>query len=159
MKSGINHVVPSWGGALTLLREQHAVPRGTGDFVFPAKEGRPLSNMSTEMVLRRMKRQSVTVHGFGSSFRDWAGEITDHARETAEAALAHAVGNEVAVTHAIFSRTTPHLIYATKPYSITSPSNFPAARQSAHMSKKCVEGRYQPDPIALRRSSTLPSAL
>ena len=100
MKSGINHVVPLSGAALVVLRAQHVLPRGTGDFVFPgAKEGRPLSNMSMEMVLRRMKKQSVTVHGFRSSFRDWAGELTDHARETAEAALAHAVGNEVEVAY------------------------------------------------------------
>ena len=96
MKSGINHIVPLSGAALVVLHAQHVLPRGTGDFVFPgAKEGRPLSNMSMEMVLRRMNERSVTVHGFRSSFRDWAGELTDHARETAEAALAHAVGNEV----------------------------------------------------------------
>ena len=85
---------------LTVLYAQNALPRGTGDFVFPgAKEGRPLSNMSMQMVLRRMNERSVTVHGFRSSFRDWAGELTDHARETAEAALAHAVGNEVEVAY------------------------------------------------------------
>jgi hypothetical protein len=54
---------------------------------------KPLSNMSLEMVLRRMKAQGVTVHGFRSSFRDWAGEETHFPRELCEAALAHAVGN------------------------------------------------------------------
>lgn len=48
--------------------------------------------MAMEMVLRRMETP-VTVHGFRSSFRDWAGEETDFAREIAEAALAHVVGD------------------------------------------------------------------
>jgi integrase len=50
--------------------------------------------MEMEMVLRRMKTD-VTAHGFRSSFRDWCGEETHFPREIAEAALAHAVGNEV----------------------------------------------------------------
>ena len=51
--------------------------------------------MALEMVLRRMKVEDVTVHGFRSSFRDWAGECTSFPREIAEAALAHVVGDEV----------------------------------------------------------------
>src|SRR6476619_6654221 len=65
-----------------------------GDYVFPGqKPDRPLSNMAMEMMLRRMK-VDVTVHGFRSSFRDWAGECTSFPREVAEAALAHVVGDE-----------------------------------------------------------------
>ncbi len=48
-----------------------------------------------EMLLRRMKADAITVHGFRSSFRDWCGEETDHPRELAEAALAHSVGDTV----------------------------------------------------------------
>jgi integrase len=51
--------------------------------------------MAMEMVLRRMKVENVTVHGFRSSFRDWAGECTSFPREIAEAALAHVVGDAV----------------------------------------------------------------
>jgi integrase len=50
--------------------------------------------MALEMVLRRMKAD-VTVHGFRSAFRDWAGERTHFPREVAEAALAHLVGDAV----------------------------------------------------------------
>ena len=46
------------------------------------------------MVLRRMDRADVTVHGFRSSFRDWCAEATDYPREIAEAALAHTVGDK-----------------------------------------------------------------
>jgi hypothetical protein len=47
-----------------------------------------------EMVLRRMNRNGVTIHGFRSAFRDWAGEETNFPREVAEAALAHLVGDK-----------------------------------------------------------------
>jgi integrase len=66
-----------------------------GEYVFPGmRSGRPLSVMALEMVLRRMK-VAVTVHGFRSAFRDWAGERTNFSREVAEAALAHLVGDAV----------------------------------------------------------------
>lgn len=63
------------------------------DPVFPGRGGRPLSNTAIEMLLRRMGL-NVTVHGFRSSFRDWAGSETDFSREVAEAALAHIVGDK-----------------------------------------------------------------
>lgn len=65
------------------------------ELVFPGtKPGRPLSVMALEMVLRRMK-VDVTVHGFRSAFRYWAGERTHFPTEVAEAALAHLVGDAV----------------------------------------------------------------
>jgi integrase len=50
--------------------------------------------MSLEMVLRRMKVEGATVHGFRSSFRDWAAECTNFPNEVCEAALAHVIGNK-----------------------------------------------------------------
>ena len=50
--------------------------------------------MSMAMLMRRMKFTAFTVHGFRSAFRDWAGDRTTFAREVAEAALAHVVGDE-----------------------------------------------------------------
>ena len=50
--------------------------------------------MALDMLLRRMD-VDVTVHGFRSSFRDWAREETSFPREVAEAALAHTVGNAI----------------------------------------------------------------
>ena len=46
------------------------------------------------MLLRRMNLASVTVHGFRSAFRDWAGNETHFPREIAEAALAHVIGDK-----------------------------------------------------------------
>ena len=53
-----------------------------------------MSNMAMEMLLRRMGR-AITVHGFRSTFRDWAAERTNFPSEVAEAALAHVVGDKV----------------------------------------------------------------
>lgn len=58
-----------------------------------ASTDRPLSTMALEMLLRRMKIENATVHGFRSSFRDWAGDATHFPRELAEAALAHVAGD------------------------------------------------------------------
>ena len=58
------------------------------------RPGKPLSNMSMTMLLRRMGRDNITVHGFRSTFRDWAGDETHFPREVAEAALAHVIGDE-----------------------------------------------------------------
>ena len=64
--------------------------------VFPGgKARRPLSNMALEMVLRRMARDDVTVHGFRSTFRDWASERTGFPPEVVEKALAHTVSDKV----------------------------------------------------------------
>jgi len=72
MKAGREHRVPLSGRAVSILK-QLAQPK-TGDFVFPGQaRGEPLSNMAMEMMLRRMKIEDATVHGFRSSFRDWAG--------------------------------------------------------------------------------------
>ena len=54
-----------------------------------------MSNMSMLMLLRRMQVEGVTVHGFRSTFRDWASEIASAPREVAEMSLAHTVGSNV----------------------------------------------------------------
>jgi integrase len=47
------------------------------------------------MLLRRMNVEGVTVHGFRSTFRDWASEVANAPREVAEMSLAHQVGSDV----------------------------------------------------------------
>lgn len=93
MTAGKEHRVPLTTHALTIL--QALSDTRINDYVFPGqKKDRPLSNMSMEMLLRRLKID-VTVHGFRSSFRDWAGDRTTFPRELAEAALAHKIGDAV----------------------------------------------------------------
>ncbi|HEX9167746.1 MAG TPA: hypothetical protein VF886_02295 [Roseiarcus sp.] len=53
-----------------------------------------MSVMALTMAMRRLGAGSFTVHGFRSALRDWAGDETQFSREVAEAALAHAVGDE-----------------------------------------------------------------
>jgi integrase len=60
---------------------------------------RSLSNMSMAMLLRRLGAGDVTVHGFRSSFRDWATEVDKTEYATAERCLAHVVGNSAAVAY------------------------------------------------------------
>ncbi|MEP3277057.1 MAG: integrase arm-type DNA-binding domain-containing protein [Stappiaceae bacterium] len=94
MKARSEHRVPLTSRAVEILTALHDTHRS--DFLFAGnKADRPLSNMAMEMLLRRMKIQNATVHGFRSSFRDWCGDETSFPREIAEAALAHAVGSEV----------------------------------------------------------------
>lgn len=107
MKAGREHRVPLVPRAITILelaRKAHE-----GDIVFPAyitgsglgrpkrdavakPDGRPLSTNAMRALLIRME-MDVTVHGFRSAFRDWAGEATEFPREVVEAALAHTVGD------------------------------------------------------------------
>jgi integrase len=94
MKAGREHRVPLSPDAVALLR---ALPRVAGnEHVFPgARRSQGLGHVSLFDVLRTMGRGDVTVHGFRSSFRDWAAEQTGYPREICEAALAHVVGNQV----------------------------------------------------------------
>jgi integrase len=93
MKAGREHRVPLSRRAVKIVKVLHEA--SAGDFVFPGqKPGKPLSVMALEMVLRRMKVDDVTVHGFRSAFRDWAAECTNFTNEVCEAALAHVIENK-----------------------------------------------------------------
>jgi integrase len=98
MKGKREHRVPLPDRALAILRAVatlRADDAADAAPVFPGmRPGAGLSVMALDMVLRRMKVADATVHGFRSSFRDWAGESTSFPREVAEAALAHQVGDE-----------------------------------------------------------------
>lgn len=96
MKASREHRVPLSGSAIAVLERAAALRSELSPFVFPGqKAGRPLSVMAMEMLLRRMKRDDVTVHGFRSTFRDWASERTSFSHEVCEMALAHAVLNRI----------------------------------------------------------------
>ena len=93
MKAAREHRIPLSDRAMAIL--ERLFEARTGDLVFPGQRaGKPLSGMAMQMVLRRMKIEDATVHGFRSAFRDWAGNETHFAREVAEAALAHVVGDK-----------------------------------------------------------------
>ena len=97
MKAGKDHRVPLSGAALAILGTMAPLrDDASGGWVFPGgRAGRPLSNMGMMMLLRRMGRGDLTVHGFRSTFRDWCAEMTNYPREVAEQALAHALPDRV----------------------------------------------------------------
>jgi len=84
------HRIPLSDPAIAILREMEAIRQN--DFVFPGRRG-PLSAVALQSALKRMG-YDVTVHGFRSSFRDWAGNETNFPRELAEHALAHVIGDK-----------------------------------------------------------------
>jgi integrase len=94
MKGGEDHRVPLSDRAMAILEEMGGA--GREGFIFPGEcRDQPLSEMALEALMRRMGVKPCTVHGFRSTFRDWAGECTHFPREIAEAALAHKIGNKV----------------------------------------------------------------
>ena len=93
MKGGVMHRVPLTNEMLAIIEPLRAMQ---SDYVFEGqKRHSPLSNMAMLMLLRRMQVEGVTVHGFRSTFRDWASEVANAPREVAEMSLAHKVGSDV----------------------------------------------------------------
>lgn len=92
MKSGKEHRVPLSSAAMAVIERMAAIR--SSDFIFPGLRG-PLSNMALLTLLGRMGYDDLTAHGFRSSFRDWAAELTSYPSEVVEMALAHVVGNKV----------------------------------------------------------------
>lgn len=94
MKAAVEHRVPLAAAADAVLKKMYKDGVQLTDSVFVGDKGAPLSNMAMSMLLRRMGYTSITVHGFRSTFRDWAGECADFAREDVEMALAHTVASK-----------------------------------------------------------------
>jgi integrase len=94
MKAGREHRVPlSEAAKATLPKRSESAD---ADLVFPSPGSAvPLSINSMSAVLKRMRRDDITVHGFRSTFRDWAAEETNWSSEVVEAALAHTIGSKV----------------------------------------------------------------
>lgn len=90
MKARKEHRVPLAAPLVELLEN---LPRIEGNpYLFPGmNRGRPLSNMAMLNTLKRMGRGDLTMHGFRSTFRDWAADCTHYPREVCEMALAHTV--------------------------------------------------------------------
>lgn len=91
MKGFREHRVPLSPQALAVL-QRVKWDNNPSEFVFPsAKPDKAISNMTCLAVLKRMGRGDLTVHGFRSTFRDWAAESTAYPRDVCEMALAHAI--------------------------------------------------------------------
>jgi integrase len=104
MKARREHRVPLSDAAMAVLA---AVPRVDGNpHVFPGRRDKPLSSMAMLQCLRGLghgvggDKSDATVHGFRSSFRDWAGEVATFPSNVAEAALAHVIGDKTEAAYA-----------------------------------------------------------
>jgi integrase len=96
MKGGKEHEVPLSDRAIEILKlqQQHS----PGEYVFTGYNRTRLAERTMRSVLHFMD-VDCTVHGFRSTFRDWAGDVTQFQREHVEACLAHRVGNDVELAY------------------------------------------------------------
>jgi integrase len=96
------HVVPLTAAALKVLdaaRERY----GSKGLIFPGmRRGRPISDVTLAKAIARHTDVEATTHGFRSTFRDWAGDMTNFPRELCEQALAHVIADE---TEAAYRRS------------------------------------------------------
>jgi integrase len=91
MKAKKEHRVPLTDQSIEILNRLRPLAVACTDFIFPGSgKGMHLSEMAMLECLREL-RPGLTVHGFRSTFRDWAGDTTHHPREVIEAALAHRI--------------------------------------------------------------------
>ena len=96
MKADKEHTAPLSNAALALLL---SLPRDRGEYIFAGANGARLQADSMRQTLRQLGRRDVTVHGFRSSFRDWASEKTMHENIVCELALAHAIDSKVEASY------------------------------------------------------------
>lgn len=96
MKAKREHVVPLSAAALDVLDRvrTYGQPAQAMALVFPGAKGALMSDMTMGKA-QRLAAPGSTVHGWRSTFRDWAGETTAFPADVLEACLAHAVGNRV----------------------------------------------------------------
>lgn len=94
MKGGREHKIPLTDSMVALLEDVKRISHG--DYIFAIGHSAPLSNMAMAELLKGMREPGVaTVHGFRSSFRDWAGdEEADIDPSIAEFCLAHVIGDK-----------------------------------------------------------------
>lgn len=91
MKADKDHVVPLSPRALKILAGQ---PRGKCIFPAPPTDG-PMERHALADLMKKVMGRSETVHGFRSTFSDWAADNTAYPQEVREQALAHAIPNRV----------------------------------------------------------------
>jgi integrase len=94
MKAGIEHKIPLCKRAIEILHHIKAFSGVKYVFITRVRD-KPMSNMAMAMLCRRMKYTEITVHGFRSTFRNWAGLETEYPFEVCEQALSHGLKSGV----------------------------------------------------------------
>jgi len=95
MKMNKTHVVPLSNASVAILRGRWPLRAHDNGLVFSTHGIRPLSDMTMTKVMRSLGQKKITVHGFRSSFTDWAAEQTDYPKEVVDKALAHKLVDRV----------------------------------------------------------------
>jgi len=95
MKAGETHIVPLSAPVVALLCKRWNERTSDTGLVFSNDGKKPISDMTMTKLLRDDGFTSITVHGFRSTFTDWAAECTDFPKEVADKALAHKLPNKV----------------------------------------------------------------
>jgi len=95
MKMRQPHVVPLSHAAIAVLRRRWPLRASDDGLVFSTHGKRPISDMTMTKVLRDLGFPRTTVHGFRSSFTDWAAERTRYPKEIVDKALAHKLADRV----------------------------------------------------------------
>lgn len=95
MKMNAEHVVPLSETAMAILTRRWEMRDSDDGFVFFSKPDKAISDMTMTKVLRDADIAGITVHGFRSTFTDWAAEMTEHRKEVVDKALAHKLPDKV----------------------------------------------------------------
>lgn len=94
MKTRKEHTVPLTDAALAILQKVKA-EMIKSDFVFPNdRTGKAMSENFGTSLLKRMDKSDITIHGFRSTFRDWASEVSHYPSDVVEMSLAHTIKNK-----------------------------------------------------------------
>jgi integrase len=98
MKAGYDHRIPLSERAISILKSLTKLPHN--GHVFPGNaRGKPLSSKVMRMLLKRMGRDAITVHGFRSTFSDYVSEQTSFSHEAREHALAHQISDKAEASY------------------------------------------------------------
>ena len=94
MKAGEPHSVPLSSGAINILEKANGL-RADNGLIFPSSiDNKPMSDGTMRKLLQKTLGIDATVHGFRSTFKDWAAETTNHSNEVSEMALAHTISSK-----------------------------------------------------------------
>lgn len=138
MKAGREHRVPLCDRAMEIMKSLavDGIQMKPDAFVFPGrKKNTPLSNMAMLELLRDIQGKGATVHGFRSTFKDWASESTMHENMVTEMALAHTIGSDVEAAYRrgdLFTKRKALMDDWQKFVSDEMGNVLPMARKSAH---------------------------
>jgi integrase len=95
MKTGVTHVVPLAPAAIAILERRWEGRTENDGLVFFSSPKKPMSDMTMTKALRTLGYREAHVHGFRSTFTDWAAETTSTPKEVVDKALAHKLPDKV----------------------------------------------------------------